>query len=543
MRRRLGSVTLAVAAALVVAAPAQAAKDPLNGFRVKPTAENKRQLAEAGFDLTEGDRGRYIEIYATGKQARALRADGVSTTKITNFRPRGVPADYTGSDAALGRLDALRRGGRRREGAVRGAVRPRRRRVVRQEGEHRHTHLGRRIWALKVTKNADTEADNTKPAVLYNAQQHAREWLAGETCRRTLDFFVDNYGNTGTALDSQGNPIAGITAEEVTQLVDTRELWFSCISNPDGFEYTFTEGNRLWRKNMADNDGDGVRGEAEDGVDPNRNFVNNWGLDNEGSSDDPTTETFRGTGPASEPETKAMHGLWDRVDFVFQKNDHTASELLLYPLGYQQYTTTPDNGLLEALAGNDDESAIADRVWNDEDETWDLQDNPLDDDTSVTASTPTSGPSCTSPTATRSRTPTTTASSGSRPRAPCRPTGTSPASSSRTTRTTSRRSSSATCCSRSTSRSRPRPGRAVLAPRQRRAGLLRRGVRRSYGDPQAVEVSAKRSLGDVRPRYRINDGAVAAGPDQGAARGRALRQRGGHRLPAPARRGEGDAAR
>ena len=68
------------------------------------------------------------------------------------------------------------------------------------------THLGRSIWALKVTKDADTEADNTKPAVLYNAQQHAREWLAGETCRRTLDFFVDNYGNTGTARRPRGRP-------------------------------------------------------------------------------------------------------------------------------------------------------------------------------------------------------------------------------------------------------------------------------------------------------------------------------------------------
>ena len=70
--------------------------------------------------------------------------------------------------------------------------------------------------------------------------------------------------------------------------MDTRELWFVCISNPDGYEYTFRRGNRLWRKNMADNDGDGVLGEPEDGVDPNRNFATNWGRDNEGSSDDPT---------------------------------------------------------------------------------------------------------------------------------------------------------------------------------------------------------------------------------------------------------------
>ncbi len=152
----------------------------------------------------------------------------------------------------------------------------------------------------------------------------------------------------------------------VTRLVDTRELWFVCISNPDGYEYTFTPGNRLWRKNMADNDGDGVRGEPNDGVDPNRNFATNFGLDDEGSSSDPSSETYRGPGPDSEPETKAMKKLWDRVDFAFQKNDHTAAELLLWPQGFQKFTPTADNGIFEALAGTDHASAI-----QDDEETFD----------------------------------------------------------------------------------------------------------------------------------------------------------------------------
>ena len=126
--------------------------------------------------------------------------------------------------------------------------------------------------------------------------QHAREWLAGETCRRTLLYFTDNYGKD----------------PQVTRLVDTRELWFVCVANPDGYEYTFTPGNRLWRKNMADNDGDGIRGENSDGVDPNRNFPVNWGLDDEGSSPVPTSETYRGPEPyVPEPETQAMLGLFE----------------------------------------------------------------------------------------------------------------------------------------------------------------------------------------------------------------------------------------
>ena len=90
-------------------------------------------------------------------------------------------------------------------------------------------------------------------------------------------------------------------------MVDTTELWFMPVANPDGYDYTFTPGYRLWRKNLRDNDGDGAITGA-DGVDPNRNFAYKWGYDNEGSSPSPASETYRGTGAGSEPETKAMDG-------------------------------------------------------------------------------------------------------------------------------------------------------------------------------------------------------------------------------------------
>ena len=126
---------------------------------------------------------------------------------------------------------------------------------------------GQEIIALKVTKNATTETDGSRPAVLYSAAQHAREWITPEMNRRLLHYFVNSYGS---------NP-------EIKQIVNTTELWFVPVANPDGYDYTFTKGNRLWRKNLRDNDGDGVITGA-DGVDPNRNFPTKWGYDNEGSS-------------------------------------------------------------------------------------------------------------------------------------------------------------------------------------------------------------------------------------------------------------------
>ena len=55
-------------------------------------------------------------------------------------------------------------------------------------------------------------------------------------------------------------------------------------ANPDGYQYTFDH-ERLWRKNLRDNNGDGQI-TVGDGVDPNRNFAEHWGYDNEGSSPD-----------------------------------------------------------------------------------------------------------------------------------------------------------------------------------------------------------------------------------------------------------------
>ena len=135
------------------------------------------------------------------------------------------------------------------------------------------------------------------------------------------------------------------------------ELWFVPVANPDGYDFTFEPGQRLWRKNLHDNNGDGVI-EAGDGVDPNRNYPTKWGYDNEGSSPEPASETYRGTAPASEPETQALDGLMGRIGFEFLINYHSAAELLLYGTGWQVSTPSPDDTIYEAMAGDDATPAV-----------------------------------------------------------------------------------------------------------------------------------------------------------------------------------------
>jgi hypothetical protein len=213
------------------------------------------------------------------------------------------------------------------------------------------------IYALRITRNADRTPDGRRPAVLYSATQHAREWLATETNRRTLRMFVDNYGRNGVARGTDGEPIEGVSSSEITQLLNQRELWFIPVANPDGYDFTFDPENRLWRKNLRDNNDDGQI-TAIDGVDLNRNFPTRWRYDDEGSNTEYSSETYRGERPASEPETRAFNRLVERVHSTSNKNDHTHGRLLLWPPGWQVDTHYADEPIFEALAGNDDNPAI-----------------------------------------------------------------------------------------------------------------------------------------------------------------------------------------
>ena len=75
-----------------------AAREPLNAYRVAPTAENKQKLALAGFDMTEADHGSYLEIYGTAKQAAGAEQTRGSRPKLVG--KSAAPAPRRRADAA-----------------------------------------------------------------------------------------------------------------------------------------------------------------------------------------------------------------------------------------------------------------------------------------------------------------------------------------------------------------------------------------------------------------------------------------------------------
>ncbi|KRV49234.1 peptidase M14 [Wenjunlia vitaminophila] len=348
MRRR--TTTLVAAAALVLgvtsALPAAHAEDAsrAGGLSVWTADVSRDQvplLLAAGIDgheLSERVPARgtaTVEVNLTPAQADALQAKGIRleerrlTSAATNrvkAAGDGVFRPYSGP------------GGLREEILETGRAHPDLTKVV-SIGK---TLNGQDILAVKVSKDARRVRDGKKPAVLYMSNQHAREWITPEMTRRLMHYYLDGYG----------------TNKDVTQIVDSTELWFVLSANPDGYDYTHADpANRLWRKNLRDNNGDGKITDG-DGVDLNRNFAFRWGYDNEGSSPDPASETYRGPSAGSEPETKVLDAFEKRIGFEYGINYHSAAQLLLYGVGWQVATPTPDDVVYRSLAGTPQNSAI-----------------------------------------------------------------------------------------------------------------------------------------------------------------------------------------
>ena len=172
---------------------------------------------------------------------------------------------------------------------------------------------GRDLWAIKLSDNPTV--DESEPEARFDAMHHAREPESMQATIWALLALVEDYGT---------DPLA-------TYLVNNREIWFIPCVNPDGYVYnqsTDPNGGGMWRKNRRHNGG-GIYG-----VDPNRNYSYMWGYDDYGTSGDPSSNGYRGTGPASEPEVSSMEAFITARDFRTAISAHTYSDLLLYPWGY-----------------------------------------------------------------------------------------------------------------------------------------------------------------------------------------------------------------
>ncbi|RLD20494.1 MAG: hypothetical protein DRI69_06155 [Bacteroidetes bacterium] len=198
---------------------------------------------------------------------------------------------------------------------------------VRKQAGTDLSHEGRKIEWVRISDNPNE--DESEPEILYTALHHAREPMSLMQMMYYMWYVLENY-------DSD---------KEIKYLVNNTEMYFIPCINPDGYVYNETiapDGGGNWRKNKRDNNNDGIFNEKDDGVDLNRNYAFQWGLDDEGSSAAPGSVTYRGDDPFSEPETRAVRDFLAEHNFSLALNYHAYGNFLLYPWGFDG-SVNPDS--------------------------------------------------------------------------------------------------------------------------------------------------------------------------------------------------------
>ncbi|WUD29915.1 M14 family metallopeptidase [Lentzea sp. NBC_00516] len=288
------------------------------------TSAERTQVAQIGVDVLGAAKLTTISVVADKAQYRALQATGLPLKYVGDFEKelkslgkvdfsdpqpgqvgtQDFPSGYTGYHNFAEMTAELQQTVRDHPTLA----------SLRSIGK---SYQNRDIWALKVSDNVAT--DESEPEVIFTCNQHAREHLTVEQCLQIIKRYTDNYANSA-----------------IKNLVDTREVWFVPMVNPDGVEYDIATGSfRGWRKNRQGN-----------GTDLNRNWGYKWGCCG-GSSGSTTSDTYRGTAAFSAPETTVIKNFVDsRVVGGVQQiktniDFHSFSELVLWPFGYTTANTAP----------------------------------------------------------------------------------------------------------------------------------------------------------------------------------------------------------
>jgi len=168
----------------------------------------------------------------------------------------------------------------------------------------------RALYTVKISNSPGS--NNGKPEVLFSGAIHAYEPIGVSVCMTDMMHLCQNY---------TGDP-------EIRWLVDNRQVYFIPVMNPDGYVYNETYPSMMWRKNRRNNGGGSF------GVDLNRNYPYKWGYDNNGSSGNPSAWNYRGTAPASEPETQAVVDFVNNQNIRTWHNHHSPGDVLLIPFSY-----------------------------------------------------------------------------------------------------------------------------------------------------------------------------------------------------------------
>lgn len=155
-----------------------------------------------------------------------------------------------------------------------------------------------------VVGNFKKQEGKEVPRMVWTGGIHAREYAPQEVGTKFIEWLLDNYGKDPNA----------------TMMLDNNQYHY-IIHNPDGRKLAEQDRSARQRKNtnyITALCTTGTNAQLSSGVDLNRNYPFGWATGGAGGSDGNVCgETFRGTGPASEPETQAVlnyvRGTWNQA--------------------------------------------------------------------------------------------------------------------------------------------------------------------------------------------------------------------------------------
>ncbi|HEV2999559.1 MAG TPA: M14 family zinc carboxypeptidase [Solirubrobacteraceae bacterium] len=215
--------------------------------------------------------------------------------------------------------------------------------LVRRVSMSRTSLEGREIAGVEIAGDVN-RSDDGRPVAAFFGVHHAREWPSGEV---NMEFAIDLAESYGT------DP-------RITALLDRVRVFVFPVVNPDGFlvsrgsvEAAGGGPDPLHRRNCRPNTAEeaarpcAARG-TDDGVDLNRNYGAGWG--GPGASTDPTADSYRGTGPFSEPESQAVHEFSQRHQITHVQSTHNIVGWVLRQPGFKDYgLLSPDEHIMKPL--------------------------------------------------------------------------------------------------------------------------------------------------------------------------------------------------
>ena len=167
---------------------------------------------------------------------------------------------------------------------------------------------------------SDKEQINNKSGMLFNGMHHGREPVS-----MMMNIYLILH-------------LLSLPKEYLHLILSFTNIYFIPIINIDTYKYnsemyfkTRDIRKMMARKNRREIKTKKCRDE-DIGVDLNRNYDYDFAKDNEGSSNDPCQEDYRGEKPFSEPETKAIKDFVDshpNIKIVY--NYHTWGNLIITP--------------------------------------------------------------------------------------------------------------------------------------------------------------------------------------------------------------------